>query len=147
MKTAFALLLGSAIAYGSDNDFGGATNRLMQVVGRFVGGVVSNVFSPVEQATGYAATVKTGGGDCTISMPDNAVVADNIAKRGAHDDGFWHFDAFTKTLVRTGLVRDNPVWVYTDGTLTVNSPAFGVLLHELAEILTVSNVTVYAPMQ
>lgn len=49
--------------------------------------------------------------------------------------------------VRTGLVRDNPVRVYTDGTLTVNSPAFGVLLHELAEILTVSNVTVYAPMQ
>ena len=119
----------------------------MQAVGRFAESVATNVFTSVERATGCAAMVKTGDGDCTISMPDNAVVADNIAKRGAHDDGFWHFDAITKTLVRTGLVRDNPVWVYTDGTLTVNSPAFGVLLHELAEILTVSNVTVYAPMQ
>ena len=88
MKTAFALLLGSAIAYGSDKGFGGATNRLMQVVGRFAGSVATNVFTSVERATGCAAMVKTGGGDCTISMPDNAVVADNIAKRGAHDDAF-----------------------------------------------------------
>ena len=43
--------------------------------------------------------------------------------------------------------RENPVWVQTDGTVTVNSPSFGVPIAELAEILAVSNVTVYAPMQ
>ena len=145
-RVAFALFLGVAVAYGSDKDFGGATNRLMQSAGRFVGGVVANLFSPVEQATGYAALSRTDEPHA-IPMPDDAVVAENIAKRGAHNDGFWLFDSFTNRLVRDGLVRGNPVWVHTDGTVTVNSPSFGVPIAELAEILAVSNVTVYAPMQ
>lgn len=146
VKIASALFLVGAVAYGSDKDFGGVTNRLVQSVGQFAGGAMSSVFSAVERATGYAVSVKFGENH-TIVKPGNAVIADYIAKRGAHDDGFWLYDSFTNTLVRSGLVRENPVWIHTDGTVTVGSPAFGVSIAELAEILAVSNVTIYAPMQ
>ncbi len=114
---------------------------------RLVSALCTNAFAAIERLTGYAVSEARTNEIHDLTMPDGAQVADDIARRGAHIDGFWLFDAFTNRVVREGLDLEKPVWVQTDGTITVRSTARGIPFEELALVSTYSNVTVYAPLQ
>ena len=102
----------------------------------------TNAFSAIAQLTGYAVSSVATNETHDFTMPEGAQLAERIARRGAHNDGFWLFDAFTN-----GIAAANPVWIQTDGTVTVKSPAPGIPIEELALYTTYSNITVYAPLQ
>ena len=107
----------------------------------------TNAFNSLEQQTGYSFTEAHTNEIHNLAMPDNAQIAERIARRGAHHDGFHHFDSFTNHLAREGLDLENPVWIQTDGTITVRSPAPEIPIEELSLYTTYSNITVYAPLQ
>ena len=107
----------------------------------------TNAFNTLEQQTGYSFTEAHTNEIHNLAMPDSAQLADHIARRGAHQDGFHLFDSFTNRLAREGLDLANPVWIQTDGTITVRSPSPGIPIEELALYTTYSNITVYAPLQ
>ena len=85
-------------AFGGSKDAG---NGLMGMFRNFRV-AATNTFSAVEQTTGYALSLVGTNEVHDFTMPTNAVVADRIAKRGAHDDGFW--------------TQDGALWIHTDGT-------------------------------
>ncbi len=107
----------------------------------------TNAFNTLEQQTGYSFTEAHTNEIHNLAMPDNAQLAERIARRGAHQDGFHHFDSFTNRLAREGLDLENPVWIQTDGTIIVRSPSPGIPIEELSLYTTYSNITVYAPLQ
>ncbi len=107
----------------------------------------TNAFNALEQQTGYSFTEAHTNEIHNLAMPDNAQLADSIARRGAHQDGFHHFDSFTNRLARDGLDLENPLWIQTDGTITIRSPSPGIPIEELSLYTTYSNITVYAPLQ
>ena len=137
----------TAVAYGSDKILGGHIGEGMRTLGGGVASLCTNVFTSAERQTGYAASAVRTNETHDLAMPADAQMAERIARRGAHDDGFYFFDAYTNRLAHDGLDLGNPVWVHTDGTLTVRSPAPGLPLQELAQIAAFSNITVYAPLQ
>ena len=109
--------------------------------------VCTNAFNAIEQQTGYSFSDARTNETHDLTMPDNAQFAEQIARRGAHQDGFYLFDSFTNRLAREGLGLENPVWIQTDGTVTVRSPSPGIPIEELSLCTTYSNITVYAPLQ
>ena len=141
-----ALVL-TAVAYGSDKILGGHIGEGMRTLGGAVASLCTNVFTFAERQTGYAASAVRTNETHDLAMPAEAQMAERIARRGAHNDGFWFFDAYTNRLAHDGLDLGNPVWVHTDGTLTVRSPAPGLPIQELAQTAAYSNITVYAPLQ
>ena len=118
--------------------------RLIQNV---IASICTSTFNAAERQTGYTFSEARTNEIHDLTMPEDARLAENIARRGAHQDGFWLFDALTNRLAREGLDLENPVWVHTDGTVTVRSPAHGIPIQELSLYTTYSNVTVYAPLQ
>ena len=144
LVTVFVL---TAVAYGADKILGGHIGEGMRTLGGTMVSLCTNVFTSAERQTGYAASAVRTNETHDLAMPANAQIAEGIAKRGAHDDGFWYFDAYTNRLARDGLDLGNPVWIHTDGTVTLRSPAPGVPIQELAQTSVYSNITVYAPLQ
>ena len=112
-----------------------------------IASLCTNAFEAVEQLTGYAASEARTNETHNLTMPEGAQLAERIARRGAHQDGFYHFDSFTNRLAREGLDLENPVWIQTDGTITVRSPSPGIPIEEIALYTAYSNITVYAPLQ
>ncbi len=143
---ALALVL-TAVAYGSDKIFGGHIDAGMRTLGGAVASLCTNVFTSAEQQTGYATSAVRTNETHDLAMPAEAQMAERIARRGAHNDGFYFFDTYTNRLAHDGLDLGKPVWVHTDGTLTVRSPAPGLPIQELAQTAAYSNITVYAPLQ
>jgi hypothetical protein len=137
----------TAVAYGSDKLLGGHIDEGLRSIGGAVAALCTNVFNAAERQTGYAVSEARTNEIHNLAMPQNAQLAERIARRGAHDDGFWLYDACTNRLAREGLEAENPVWIHTDGSVTVRSPAPGVPIEELALYTTYSNITVYAPLQ
>ncbi len=137
----------TAIAYGSDKVLGGHIGEGLRTLGGGVATLCTNVFSAAERQIGYAVSEAHTNEIHDLTMPEGARLAERIARRGAHNDGFWLYDACTNRLARDGLEVENPVWIHTDGTVTVRSPAPGVPIEELALYTTYSNITVYGPMQ
>ena len=144
LAVAFVLM---AVAYGSDKLLGGHIEEGLRSIGEAVAALCTNVFNAAERQTGYAVSEAHTNEIHNLAMPDSAQLVDRIARRGAHDDGFWLYDACTNRLAREGLEVENPVWIHTDGTVTVRSPAPGVPIEEVALCTTYSNITVYAPLQ
>ena len=141
-----ALVL-TAVAYGSDKILGGHIGEGMRTLGGAVASLCTNVFTTAERQTGYAASAVRTNETHDLAMPTEGQMAERIARRGAHNDGFYFFDAYTNRLAHDGLDLGKPVWVHTDGTLTVRSPAPGLPIQELAQTAAYSNITVYAPLQ
>ena len=141
-----ALVL-TAVAYGSDKILGGHIGEGMRMLGGAVASLCTNVFTTAERQTGYAASAVRTNETHDLEMPAEGQMAERIARRGAHNDGFYFFDAYTNRLAHDGLDLGKPVWVHTDGTLTVRSPAPGLPIQELAQTAAYSNITVYAPLQ
>ncbi|MBQ6924554.1 MAG: hypothetical protein IJQ73_07930 [Kiritimatiellae bacterium] len=112
-----------------------------------VASLCTNVFTSAERRTGYAVSEAHTSETHNLAMPEGAQLADRIARRGAHNDGFYFFDAYTTRLAHDGLDLGNPVWIHTDGTLTVRSPAPGLPIQELAQTAVYSNITMFAPLQ
>ena len=137
----------TAVAYGSDKLLGGHIDQGLRTVGGAITTLCTNVFNAAERQTGYAVSEARTNEVHDLTMPEGAQQAERIARRGAHNDGFWLYDACTNRLAREGLEVENPVWIHSDGTVTVRSPAPGVPIEELALYTTYSNITVYAPMQ
>ncbi len=144
LVTVFVL---TAVAYGADKILGGHIGEGMRTLGGAVASLCTNVFNALEQQTGYSFSKALTNETHSLTMPDNAQLAERIARRGAHQDGFHHFDSFTNRLVRAGLDLENPVWIQTDGTITVRSPAPEIPIEELSLYTTYSNITIYAPLQ
>ena len=69
----------------------------------------TNAFNALEQQTGYSFAKAHTNEIHDLTMPDNAQLAERIARRGAHQDGFHHFDSFTNRLAREGLDLENPI--------------------------------------
>ncbi len=141
-----ALIL-TAVAYGSDKILGGHIGEGMRTLGGAMASFCTNVFTSAERQTGYAASAVRTNETLDLAMPENAQMAERIARRGAYNDGLYFFDAYTNRLAHDGLDLEKPVWVHTDGTLTVRSPAPGLPIQELAQTAAYSNITVYAPLQ
>ena len=141
-----ALVL-TAVAYGSDKILGGHIGEGMRMLGGAVTSLCTNMFTTAERQTGYAASAVRTNETHDLTMPAEAQRAERIARRGAHNDGFWLFDFWTNRLARAGLDVEHPVWVQTDGTVTVRSPSPGIPIEELSLYTTYSNITVYAPLQ
>ena len=118
----------TAVAYGSDKLLGGHIDEGLRSIGEAIAALCTNTFNAAEQQAGYAITAACTNEIHDLAMPPNAQLAERIARRGAHQDGFWLFDAFTNRLAREGLDLENPVWVQTDGTITIRSPAPGIPL-------------------
>ncbi|MBQ6925537.1 MAG: hypothetical protein IJQ73_12930 [Kiritimatiellae bacterium] len=112
-----------------------------------IAAICTNAFGALERKTGYAVSEACTNEIHDLALPPGAQLAENIARRGAHIDGFWLFDAWTNRLARDGLDLEHPVWVQTDGTITVRSPSPGIPIEELSLYTTYSNITVYAPLQ
>ena len=118
-----------------------------RAISHLVSSLCTNTFNAAEQQTGYAPSAVRTNETHNLTMPERARLAESIARRGAHNDGFWLFDAFTNRLAREGLDVENPVWVQTDGTITIRSPAPGIPIEELSLYTVYSNITLYAPLQ
>ena len=129
LAVAFVL---TVVAYGSDKLLGGHIEEGLRSIGGAVAALCTNVFNTAEQQTGYAVSEARTNENHSLTMPQNAQVAEHIARRGAHNDGFWLYDACTNRLAREGLNVENPVWIHTDGTITVCSPAPGIPIEELS---------------
>ena len=147
MRFLVLLLVFSLSAYAVDKLLRQHINEALADVSHGIAALCTNVFNAAEQQTGYAVSEAHTNEIHDLTMPEGARLAERIARRGAHDDGFWLYDACTNRLAREGLDVENPVWIHTDGTVTVRSPAPGVPIEELALYTTYSNITVYAPMQ
>ncbi len=147
MRCLVTVLVLTAVAYGSDKILGGNIGEGMRTLGGAVASLCTNVFTTAERQTGYAASAVRTNETHALAMPAEAQMAERIARRGAHNDGFYFFDAYTNRLAHDGLDLGNPIWVHTDGTLTVRSPAPGLPIQELAQTAAYSNITVYAPLQ
>ena len=147
LRCLVTVLVLTAVAYGSDKILGGYIGEGMRTLGGAVASLCTNIFTASERLTGYAVSSAGTNETHDLTMPENAQLAEGIAKRGAHDDGGWYFDAYTNRLARDGLDLGNPVWIHTDGTVTLRSPAPGVPIQELAQTSVYSNITVYAPLQ
>ena len=147
MRCLVTTLVLTAVAYGADKILGGHIGEGMRTLGGTMVSLCTNVFTFAERQTGYAATAVRTNETHDLAMPANAQLAEQIARRGAHQDGFHHFDSFTNRLAREGLDLENPVWIQTDGTITVRSPAPEIPIEELSLYTTYSNITVYAPLQ
>ncbi len=142
------LFFAVCIAYGSDKNIGQSLDDFTEGIAQtFAIGLltISNFFSRDEIETGYAVVSVETNETHNLTMPDNAVLAENIAKRGAHDDGFYLYDSFTNHLERTGLITTNTPWVHTDGTITLKARNLGLPLDGINFYESYSNVTVYAP--
>ncbi|MBQ6925609.1 MAG: hypothetical protein IJQ73_13290, partial [Kiritimatiellae bacterium] len=144
LVTVFVL---TAVAYGADKILGGHIGEGMRMLGGTMASLCTNVFTSAERQTGYAASAVRTNETHDLAMPAEAQMAERIARRGAHDDGFYFFDAYTNRLAHDGLDLGNPVWIHTDGTVTLRSPAPGVPITELSQLSVYSNITVYAPLQ
>ena len=118
-----------------------------RAIGHVLTSLCTNAFNAIEQQTGYSFSDARTNETHDLTMPANAQLAERIARRGAHQDGFYLFDSFTNRLAREGLDIEHPVWVQTDGTVTVRSRSPGIPIEELALYTTYSNITVYAPLQ
>ena len=147
MRGLVLALVFTAVAYGSDKILGGHIGEGMRTLGGAMASLCTNVFTSAERQTGYAASAVRTNETHDLAMPTDAQMAERIARRGAHNDGFYFFDAYTNRLAHDGLDLGKPVWVHTDGTLTVRSPAPGLPIQELAQTAAYSNITVYAPLQ
>ncbi len=147
MRGLVLALVFTAVAYGSDKILGGHIGEGMRMLGGAVTSLCTNMFTAAERQTGYAASAVRTNEAHDLAMPAEAQMAERIARRGAHNDGFYFFDAYTNRLAHDGLDLGKPVWVHTDGTVTVRSPAPGVPIEELALTAVYSNITVYAPLQ
>ena len=90
----------TAVAYGSDKILGGHIGEGMRTLGGAVASLCTNVFTFAERRTGYAASAVRTNETHDLTMPENAQMAERIARRGAHNDGFWFFDAYTNRLAR-----------------------------------------------
>ena len=112
-----------------------------------VNAICTNAFNALERQTGYTFSDARAHEIHDLTMPEGAQLAERIARRGAHRDGFYLFDAWTNRLAREGLDIEHPVWIQTDGTVTVRSPSPGIPIEELSLRTTYSNITVYAPLQ
>ena len=141
------VLVSSAGAYAANKLFGNRIHEILSAVPQTVATLCTNMFNAAERLTGYAVSMVRTNEVHDLSMPEGARLAERIARRGAHDDGFWLFAACTNRLAREGLEVENPVWIHTDGTVTVRSPAPGVPIEELSLYTTYSNIVVYAPLQ
>ena len=141
------MLLFSTSAYAVDKLLRLHVNEALADVSHAIASLCTNVFNAAERLTGYAASSVRTNETHDLAMPAEAQMAERIARRGAHNDGFYFFDAYTNRLAHDGLDLGKPVWVHTDGTLTVHSPAPGLPIQELAQTAAYSNVTVYAPLQ
>ena len=147
MRCLVTALVLTAVAYGADKILGGHIGEGRRTLGGAVASLCTNVFTTCERLTGYAISSAKTNETHDLAIPENAQLAERIARHGAHDDGFWYFDAYTNRLTRDGLDLGNPVWIHTDGTVTLRSPAPGVPIQELAQTSVYSNITVYAPLQ
>ena len=132
----------AVFAYGSSKQLGGMIGEGLRSITPALTTLCTNAFSAIAQLTGYSISSVATNETHDFTMPEGAQLAERIARRGAHNDGFWLFDAFTN-----GIASANPVWIQTDGTITVKSPAPGIPIEELALYTTYSNITVYAPLQ
>ena len=137
----------TAVAYGSDKILGGHIGQGLRTLGGTMTSLCTNVFTAAERQTGYAASAVRTNEPNVLAMPSGGQLAENIARRGAHIDGFWLFDFWTNRLAHAGLDVEHPVWVQTDGTVTIRSPAPEIPIEELSLYTTYSNITVYAPLQ
>ena len=137
----------TTVAYGADKILGGHIGEGLRTLGGAAVSLCTNVFSASERQTAYSFSKALTNETHSLTMPGNAQLAERIASRGAHQDGFHHFDSFTNCLARAGLDLENPVWIQTDGTITVRSPAPEIPIEELSLYTTYSNITVYAPLQ
>ncbi len=147
MRFLVLLLLFPISAYAVDKLLRLHLNEALADVSHAIAALCTNAFETIEQQTGYAITEARTNEIHDLTMPQNAQLADRIARRGAYDDGFWLFDACTNRLAREGLDLENPVWIQTEGTITVRSPSPGIPIEELSLYTTYSNITVYAPLQ
>ena len=118
-----------------------------RAIGHVLTSLCTNAFNAIEQQTGYSFSDARTNETHDLTMPNNAQLAERIARRGSYQDGFYLFDSFTNRLAREGLDIEHPVWVQTDGTVTVRSPSPGIPIEELSLYTTYSNITVYAPLQ
>ena len=141
------VLVSSAGAYAANKLFGNRIHEILSAVPQTVAALCTNMFNAAERLTGYAVSEAHTNEIHDLTMPEGARLAESIARRGAHDDGFWLYDACTNRLAREGLEVENPVWIHTDGTVTIRSPAPGVPIEELSLYTTYSNIVVYAPLQ
>ncbi len=142
------LFFAVCVAYGSDKNIGQSLDDFAEGIAQtFASGLltITNFFSRDEIETGYAVASVETNETHNLTTPDNAVLAENIAKRGAHDDGFYLYDSFTNHLERTGLITTNMPWVHTDGTITLKARNLGLPLDGIDFYESYSNVTVYAP--
>ncbi len=147
MRFLALLFFFSLSAYAVDKLLRLHINEALADVSHAIASLCTNIFNAAEQQTGYAVSEAHTNEIHDLTMPEGARLAERIARRGAHDDGFWLYDACTNRLAREGLDIENPVWIHTDGTVTVRSPAPGVPIEELSLYTTYSNITVYGPMQ
>ena len=129
-------------AYGSNKQLGGIIGDGLRSIPPAVATLCTNAFSAIAQLTGHTISSVATNETHDFSMPEGARLAERIARRGAHNDGFWIFDSFPNN-----IAAENPVWIQTDGTITIKSPAPGIPIEELALYTTYSNITVYAPLQ
>ena len=118
-----------------------------RAIRQVVAAICTNTFNILEQQTGYSFSDVRTNETHDLTMPADAQIAERIARRGAHRDGFWLFDFWTNRLAHAGLDVEHPVWVQTDGTVTIRSPAPEIPIEELSLYTTYSNITVYAPLQ
>ncbi|MBQ7722131.1 MAG: hypothetical protein IJT64_04410, partial [Kiritimatiellae bacterium] len=136
-----------SVAYGSSKQLGGQIGDELRSFPQTMATLCTNAFRAVERLTGYAVSASATNETHDFTMPEGAQLAERIARRGAHRDGFWLFDAFTNNIALSGLEAESPVWIQTDGTITVRSPAPGLSIEEVALYTTYSNITIYAPLQ
>ncbi len=136
------------VAYGSDKNFGRAVDNLARdALGNIAIGLytLGDYFSPSEQQSGYALASVATGEIHDFTRPDNSSVADKISKRGANNDGYYLNDSYTNYLNRIGLDNASPLWVHTDGSVTLKNRALSLPLDEIIHYESYSNVTVFAP--
>ena len=147
MRALVVVLVSSGGAYAANKLLGNRLHEMLSAVPGTFSSLCTNVFTSAERQTGYAASAVRTNETHDLAMPAGAQMAERIARRGAHDDGFYFFDAYTNRLAHDGLDLGNPVWIHTDGTVTLRSPAPGIPITELSYIAVYSNITVYAPLQ
>ncbi len=99
----------TAVAYGSDKILGGHIGEGMRTLGGAVASLCTNVFTFAERQTGYAASAVRTNETHDLAMPAEAQMAERIARRGAHNDGFWVFYAYTNRLAQDCLYLANPL--------------------------------------
>lgn len=87
----------------------------MRSLPRLVAALCTNAFTETERLTVYAVASISTNETHDFTMPADPRLAERIARRGAHLDGFWLHDAFTNYEAPAGLEAENPVWIHTAG--------------------------------